>query len=439
MNDKERQVNFPQQLQQLIASRYPRANFSIDVYGYPGASPSFMQACHRSLMQTDAADLYVLEMTDNLSDGYSGVGFAVEELMSAVRQRAPNAAIVLLAPIPQRCVRSLKRMKPFHKVPLDDESTRMLLMRNCYGNRSVAASFEDVGAAHQLATVSARNLVREQLLRNPSQATRLITKLHYDAVHPNGFGHWMLATGLEFALLQHVKPPRSASSSSLPPECATPPAAGVLERSNIFAPRRVSQSSATVCALGDELKQHVVRSAGWSYVVERNSQGLAKPGYIARQPGATLDLCHRPNLPSGANKSRYQLQIQWSLGYLMSYEHMGKMKGECPQHESSCSCGTRIFNGHWRTPVSQPHISRLKLSIRYARRSPGGPLVPLRALRAPDDAAAKAECPCIIRFSLMNATDSGEHKFKLVSLMSGFYTGTIVGDAVSFASRYNIM
>ena len=38
-----------------------------------------------------------------------------------------------------------------------------------------------------------------------------------------------------------------------------------------------------------------------------------------------------------------------------------------------------------------------------------------------------------------NATDSGEYKFKLVSLMSGFYTGTIVSDAVGWAARYGIM
>ena len=86
-----RQVPFPQQLEQLLTNRFPRANISMDVYGYPGASPSFMRACHSTLMKTDAADLYVLEMTDNLADSYEGVGTVIENLMSALRQRAPAA------------------------------------------------------------------------------------------------------------------------------------------------------------------------------------------------------------------------------------------------------------------------------------------------------------------------------------------------------------
>ena len=51
---------------------------------------------------------------------------------------------------------------------------------------------------------------------------------------------------------------------------------------------------------------------------------------------------------------------------------------------------------------------------------------------------AKAACPCVIRLTNLNATDSGEHKMKLTSLMSGFYTGTIVGDAVAYGARYGI-
>ena len=50
-----------------------------------------------------------------------------------------------------------------------------------------------------------------------------------------------------------------------------------------------------------------------------------------------------------------------------------------------------------------------------------------------------AACPCVIRFTLLNTTDSDAHRFKLVSLMSGFYTGTIVSDAVGWAARYGIM
>ena len=47
--------------------------------------------------------------------------------------------------------------------------------------------------------------------------------------------------------------------------------------------------------------------------------------------------------------------------------------------------------------------------------------------------------PCVIRLEVLNETSSAGHKWKLVALMSGFYTGTIVGDAVEWAARYGIM
>ena len=60
-----------------------------------------------------------------------------------------------------------KAHEALQHVPLDDDSTRGLLARDCYSNHSVAASFEDVGAAHNISTVSARHLVGEQLSAQP--------------------------------------------------------------------------------------------------------------------------------------------------------------------------------------------------------------------------------------------------------------------------------
>jgi hypothetical protein len=97
-----------------------------------------------------------------------------------------------------------------------------------------------------------------------------------------------------------------------------------------------------------------------------------------------------------------------------------------------------VFNAHWRLPVSQPHVSRLKLQIHYGRKDATGLLVPRAAIGA-DAAAAASMCPCIIRLTLLNETSSNGKKFKLVSLMSGFYTGTIVSDAVGWAARYDLM
>ena len=435
---KQRSVNFPQQLQQLLEARYPLANVTIDVYGYPGASPSFMHACASTLMRTDGADMYVLEMTDNLSDGYAGVGKSIEALMAAVHERAPSAALVLLAPIPQRCVRALKRMKPFQHVPKTDASTTQILVEDCYSNSSVAASFEDVGAAHGITTISARHLVKEALFGNLAGATSTIGRYHYDAVHPNGAGHWELALALEHAIVRRAGTARIPSA--LQTSFCEPRLAGSLERANVFAPRQRPAGS-MVCALGEDLQHYIVRASGWKFTVERNAQGLPKPGYIAVEPGATLDLCYRPDRKRSNKGMSNNVAVAWSLGYLMSYEHMGRARGEClgRGEGSSCTCGSRVFDAHWRLPVSQPHISRLKLLIHYARHDTSGSLVPEAARGMPDPVAAAAACPCTIRLTLLNETSSDAKKFKLVSLMSGFYTGTIVSDAVGWAARYGVM
>eukprot|EP00908_Phaeocystis_cordata_P009712 Transcript_20505.p2 GENE.Transcript_20505~~Transcript_20505.p2 ORF type:complete len:180 (-),score=39.13 Transcript_20505:117-656(-) len=126
----------------------------------------------------------------------------------------------------------------------------------------------------------------------------------------------------------------------------------------------------------------------------------------------------------------------WSLGYLMSYVRMGRVRGECVRG-GACACGARVFDAHWKREVSVPHISRLMLKYKFARRAAAhddlepGPW----AARA----GSELQCPCTIRLTVLNETSSGEHKFKLVALMSGFYTGTIVGDAVSWAANFGIM
>ena len=104
----------------------------------------------------------------------------------------------------------------------------------------------------------------------------------------------------------------------------------------------------------------------------------------------------------------------------MSYEHMGKMRGECVHSESSCTCGAREFMATGVTHFSAAHL-RLKLQIRYARRTATSSFVPERSLHLSDESAV-ASCPCKIRLTLLNDTDSGEHKFKLVSLMRAAFT-----------------
>ena len=494
-------TNYPQLLAQLLSRRYPAANVTLSVYSYPGASPVFMRSCLGTLLpQAEAdADLLVVEMTDNLAKSAAGAGMELELILSALRRRSPRAAVLLLAPVDQTCVRGLKRMKPFQHVPATRDGTRQVLAR-CYGNATPAQAFEAIAGAHGLAHVSQRHALRDRLFGAPDDATRLIGKLVHDQAHPGRRGHLQLAVALEHAIVRHAAPAPSLRSapttaaamttttttrgadgrpatSSAPDhaQCAEEPLAAPpwREASNVFAPRRESDDRAgdQVCALGRAIDPFVTRADGWSFVVERSKQGLPKPGYVATAAGASLDLCFKPRQPpddaleraackDGSNGGRRggggggcggrggegegdarvaSLQYAWSLSYLMSYAHMGRVRGECVRG-GACSCGERIFDAHWKRQVSVPHVSRLMLKYRYKRGGSGGNGGGGGGAGGwVARGAAERGCPCTIRLTVLNGTSSGENKFKLVALMSGFYTGTIVGDAVTWAANFGIM
>lgn len=164
---------------------------------------------------------------------------------------------------------------------------------------------------------------------------------------------------------------------------------------------------------------------------------------------------------------------------------MGIARGECLSKRlgSSCSCPPREFNARWkrqaraapRQPplaaapprplpqkaasprsrghgppsprlairqVSQPHISRLMTVLKYAKSAATGAWGPARGRAwAQQRAAAGTQrgCSCVIRLTVLNGTATGGHKFKLTSLMSGFYTGNLVGQAAQWAADYDLI
>ena len=96
---------------QLLDRRFPGGNLTLSAFGYPGASPTFLRACSDTLLPTHDADLYIIEMMDNLSGDYTGFGREVELLMGALRERTPGAAIILLSPMLQVRVRVRVRVR----------------------------------------------------------------------------------------------------------------------------------------------------------------------------------------------------------------------------------------------------------------------------------------------------------------------------------------
>ena len=132
-----KRIAFPRVLQRNLLRRFPQANFTLSVYGYPGASIQFMEACINRLLPV-RADIYIIECTDNFMAAkesvYREVGSGIERIMEALARRsAGGSATILLAPFAQSCSKRLARMKPYARLN-NDSSTTARIIASCYGN-----------------------------------------------------------------------------------------------------------------------------------------------------------------------------------------------------------------------------------------------------------------------------------------------------------------
>ena len=207
--------------------------------------------------------------------------------------------------------------------------------------------------------------------------TRLF--LEKDLIHPNGVGHKMLAQLLA-----------SAIAIAGPPQ---PPAACPvhMHRGNQqfgASRRRREPASQSICALGEEMKRHILHADGWNYTVDYSSQGQPKPGYVARRPGSTMLVCHN----RGDSSTPW-----WQFGYLRSWKPMGRIRGECVH---GCSCRSRVWDAHSeKTKSSQTVVSKLIIKQLSSNRT---------------------RCSCTIQLTLLAESSSMGHNFKVTALFSGF-------------------
>ena len=102
--NKQNGANFPQLLMQLLDRRFPGSNLTLSAFGYPGASPTFLRACSDTLLPTRDADIYIIEMMDNLSGDYTGFG---REVRPPRLHACTQAAVASSRPTPLSLSRSL--------------------------------------------------------------------------------------------------------------------------------------------------------------------------------------------------------------------------------------------------------------------------------------------------------------------------------------------
>ena len=149
-------------------------------------------------------------------------------------------------------------------------------------------------------------------------------------------------------------------------------------------------------------------ACNWAYTVERSPSGVAKPGWIATAPLVACTFTY--DFRAAANATGLH---RIGVGYLKSYEHMGKVHVSCV-HDCECD---QVIDAH-----NSEKISPLDLMYFTAHVKPPAntQLVAGTSIGATDASALSASAPrparCGIRLTVLKESSSGEHKFKLTAL-----------------------
>jgi hypothetical protein len=140
-------------------------------------------------------------------------------------------------------------------------------------------------------------------------------------------------------------------------------------------------------------------SVGFAYTIE-GTDAKMKPGIVGRKPGDVARFClDVSRLPRGE-------PFVLILGHLISYEHMGIARVTCVD---DCACEPVEIDGH----VPGGRFSVFKaMMITATRRAE-------RTGSATHSAVTSAaDCGCTVEVRILEKTMSGEHKFKVLSLMT---------------------
>ncbi|KAJ1640129.1 hypothetical protein T492DRAFT_832329 [Pavlovales sp. CCMP2436] len=138
-------------------------------------------------------------------------------------------------------------------------------------------------------------------------------------------------------------------------------------------------------------------SSGWRFVeFEPKSNTKYKPGLVAEQPGALLEMA----IPAGIAGAR---QPSFVLQYLRSYVGHGIAEVSCT---GGCACGAQRVDSH--NPSEQTSTLGV-LNLPFFE------VAPARIKR--EKLADSAGALCLLRLRVLNETSSGAHKFKLVRMI----------------------
>lgn len=330
---------------------------------------------------------------------------AFERLMRKILLTQPQAALVVVNAHRWRVVRSHdgrtdKCWTP--KWPVDMVNNRTQHLAQTFGHEPGAKDAinadEDAVAAlcrhYNVPLVSQRaalvNAVRLGEIGIPS--------FMRDCKHPAGEGHTHLA---QLVLQRLLNPPQAAAPTTGAAQCGDSAAA----RPALPPPLNADglEQASSVCARGAQLAAHVTARSGFELSDE--GRGPQKLGYVATVPGSTISLAFDLGGGGGGRGGRGERQAALWIGFLRSYEHMGRVAVTC---SGGCGCDETVIDGHDIVDgVSVTDVRRVmltRLRPRRGKRKGGG---------------GEEARMCSVGLRVKKASTSGEHKFKLMSVLLG--------------------
>ena len=318
-----------------------------------------------------------------------------------------------------------------------------------------------MGRYYDLPSISLRNVIWHAVKANQTFHHLRLHQLYYDRIHPSDHGHTILAHGLAHlfkrtSLLLEVADTAAAATAALqltsgqaaaPTSCAldkynVDPAEALPSGHADLLPRPMLPNVAGAalrrleCHDADSLRKLAEPPGkdtcdGWSYVVERSPSGVPKPGWLAYTPGAACTFTyafhhHHKQTNNGTAASLHRIGI----GYLKSYEHMGRVHIGCV-HECECN---HIVDAHSNERISPLDLQYFSATV---RRPANTAIVSSNGNGNGGGTTGR----CGIRLTVLNESSSGEHKFKLTALFlnrhgaDSFFGRWIFSQAVEARAR----
>jgi len=395
------------------------------------SGPSYMEHCLHWHVP-DNADLVLVEYAVNFDPGSDDVASFERMIRKLLRMRNQPAIIL---------VNTMELMAPTahslhfsgNKQWLDGYSEGAPSQEDMsFEYRAPSEdSITQIAQYYGIPSLSLRSAIFRELKGFPLVSSLFpLKQVFHDRHHPGAWGHSLMAQMVVHTLKNAISDVATNGDHDHP-QCDLLVSEGLklgtMEFFGLGKPLFSVSPEAPIgsCSKGEEVMQHVRASKGFAYRVE-GTDAKMKPGLVGMAAGDWVQLC--------VDISRLSESASFVviLGHLISYEHMGKVRISCL---NECECSPEELDAHvqggkfsvFKAKTIALKRARVpaKVSIRLSPRTARG----RGATETPDGTgnrnAMGGNCSCVLHLLILPASGSGEHKFKILSLMTAQKEGSL--------------